>query len=95
MLSCSSQLEPGPRQGETAPQPLENMCETPSMGLVGVMFDTCPLSLFNLNNIDIVGIDTTGFMLYTCPLSLLCLGIVPLAQQHPGEKRMFSFEDVQ
>ena len=63
MLSCSSQLEPGPRQGETAPQPLENMCETPSMGLVGVVFDTCLLSLFYFNNFDIVGIDSDGFML--------------------------------
>ena len=63
MLSCSSQLEPGPRQGETAPQPLENGRETPPMGLVGVVFDTCLLSLFYFNNFDIVGIDSDGFML--------------------------------
>ena len=48
------------------------------------MFDTCLLSFLNLNNIDIVGIDTGGFIFDTCPPSLLCSGIVPLALHHPG-----------
>ena len=54
------------------------------LGLEAFMFDTCLLSFFNLNNIDIVGIDTDGFIFDTCPPSLLCSGIVPLAQHHPG-----------